>query len=159
MWKKCLILEFEFLPCQFQVGTSVTWIILFWCCCLIYKLKLICLVVKLLSVINKCSRFCYYHYFHIYFVICYLGDERVQIVNRGACSEPSEQVGQDEVGSVLLWNEALVHTAVCARLLLYLPFPPHLTHEGVEVPKEMACHWTLKLNSQEPMQWIQCSLS
>lgn len=80
--KMFLTLEFEFLPCQFQVGTSVTWIILFWCCCLIYKLKLICLVVKLLSVINKCSCFCYYHYFHIYFVICYLGDERVQIVNR-----------------------------------------------------------------------------
>lgn len=77
---------------------------------LIYKMKFICLV-KLWSVrkshiaskcclpINKCSCHCCYHCCNIYFIFCYLGDERVQsIKQRSLQREPSEQIGKDEVG-------------------------------------------------------------
>lgn len=106
----------------------------------LYLMKLICLV-KLWSVrkshiaseyclpLNKCSCHCCYHCCNIYFIICYLGDERGQsIKQRSLQREPSEQIGKDKVGIgiTVKWEpcaHCLICSVVCARLLLFHPFP------------------------------------
>lgn len=123
---------------------------------LIYEVKLICFV-KLWSVrkshiaseyclpINKCSCHCCYHYFNIYFIICYLGDEKYRTEVPAEKREPSEQIGKDEVETAFLWNEIHVHTAYSAVLFVpgfscSFPSPLHLTNKGVEVPRWLVCH-------------------